>query len=281
MAGEWIKMRTNLWDDPRVSQLCDLTGCGEAAVIGGLYWLWATADDHSSDGVLRGLTAAAVSRKTGVANLGPALVQIGWIVEVDGGISIARFDEHNGASAKSRAQTAKRVAKARGGNASVTLSPLQESRGAVTSALAREDKSKNKEEPPIPPKGDDGPEETGIGEPPEATGVGKPARRAAIALKTFLANCREAGEKPIPESDPVFDYAEKTGIPLDVLRLHWLEFKARYSIPDAKRYKDWRTVYRKSVRGNWFRLWFLRADGSCGLTTQGEQARREHQQEAA
>ncbi|MCA8068524.1 hypothetical protein [Burkholderia vietnamiensis] len=119
------------------------------------------------------------------------------------------------------------------------------------------------------------------GHEPEATGAGKPARRAAIALKTFLANCRETGEKPIAEDDPVFDYAEKTGIPIDVLRLHWLEFKARYSIPDAKRYKDWRTVYRKSVRGNWFRLWFLRADGSCGLTTQGEQARREHQQEAA
>ncbi|WP_175992631.1 GIY-YIG nuclease family protein [Burkholderia vietnamiensis] len=134
------------------------------------------------------------------------------------------------------------------------------------------DTEKSKEEPPIPPNGGHGPEETG---------AGKPARRAAIALKTFLANCREAGEKPISEDDPVFDYAEKTGIPIDVLRLHWLEFKARYSIPDAKRYKDWRTVYRKSVRGNWFRLWFLRADGSCGLTTQGEQARREHQQEAA
>lgn len=134
------------------------------------------------------------------------------------------------------------------------------------------DTEKSKEEPPIPPDGGRGPEETG---------AGKPARRAAIALKTFLANCREAGEKPIAEDDPVFDYAEKTGIPIDVLRLHWLEFKARYSIPDAKRYKDWRTVYRKSVRGNWFRLWFLRADGSCGLTTQGEQARREHQQEAA
>ncbi|WP_257835253.1 hypothetical protein [Burkholderia glumae] len=143
------------------------------------------------------------------------------------------------------------------------------------------DTEKSKEEPPIPPKGGNGPEETGESEPPEATGAGKPARRAAIALKTFLAGCREAGEKPIAEDDPVFDYAVKTGIPIDVLRLHWLEFKARYSLPDAKRYKDWRTVYRKSVRGNWFRLWFLRADGTCGLTTQGEQARREHQQEAA
>lgn len=47
MAGDWIKMRSNLWDDPRVARICDLTDVGEAAVVGGLYWLWATADQHS------------------------------------------------------------------------------------------------------------------------------------------------------------------------------------------------------------------------------------------
>ena len=34
MAGDWIKMRTNLWDDPRVSRICDITGLAEAQVIG-------------------------------------------------------------------------------------------------------------------------------------------------------------------------------------------------------------------------------------------------------
>ena len=43
MAGDWIKMRGNLWDDPRVAKLCDLTDCGEAQIIGKVsYWLWAT-----------------------------------------------------------------------------------------------------------------------------------------------------------------------------------------------------------------------------------------------
>ena len=54
MAGDWIKMRTNLWDDPRVSSLADATRTGEATVIGGLYWLWSTADQHSVDGRLDG-----------------------------------------------------------------------------------------------------------------------------------------------------------------------------------------------------------------------------------
>ncbi|WP_244123875.1 hypothetical protein [Burkholderia gladioli] len=292
MAADWIKMRTNLWDDPRVSRLCEITDQGEASIIGGLYWLWSTVDEHSTDGVLVGMGLKTLDRKTGVPKLGEALVAIGWLEECPTGIRVVRFDEHNGASAKNRAQTAKRVAKHSGkadspmpSNAALTHDKRNANGDSVSEPLVvryqEVDIEVDSKQPPIPPKGGDGPEETGTGEPPEATGVGKPARRAAIALKTFLADCRQVGEKPIPESDPVFDYAEKTGIPLDVLRLHWLEFKARYSLPDAKRYKDWRTVYRKSVRGNWFRLWFLRPDGAFGLTTQGEQAKREHNLEAA
>lgn len=110
MAGEWIKVRTNLWDDPRIAQLVEITDQSEAAVIGGLYWLWATADEHSSDGLLHGMTTRTIDRKTGVAGLGNALVSIGWLSEEDGSSRVVRFDEHNGSSAKNRADTARRVA---------------------------------------------------------------------------------------------------------------------------------------------------------------------------
>jgi hypothetical protein len=146
VAGEWIKMRTNLWDDPRVSQLCDLTDQGEAAVIGGLYWLWSTADEHSSDGLLHGMTLRAIDRKTGVAGLGQALATIGWAVESAEGVTLARFDEHNGASAKQRAQTAKRVANHKG-NAKVTQAALPESNHGVSNALPREEKIREEENP--------------------------------------------------------------------------------------------------------------------------------------
>ncbi|APR40470.1 hypothetical protein BTO02_33225 [Paraburkholderia sp. SOS3] len=100
-------------------------------------------------------------------------------------------------------------------------------------------------------------------------------------MKTFLEQCKEKGEKPILENDTVFDYASKTAIPDDFLRLHWLEFKARYCEEGSKRYKDWRSVFRKSVRGNWFKLWWIAADGACSLTTVGEQAKRAHGRDAA
>lgn len=113
MAGDWIKMRTNLWDDPRVSSLCDATGQTEAAIIGALYWLWSAADDHSEDGIMPGLSSAGVDRKTGVMGIGAALIAIGWIADHPEGVRIVRFEEHNGKSAKRRCSEAVRKMSAR------------------------------------------------------------------------------------------------------------------------------------------------------------------------
>lgn len=359
MAGEWIKVRTNLWDDPRIGQLCEITDQGEAAVIGGLYWLWATADEHSSDGLLSGMTTRTIDRKTGVPGLGAALVTIGWLTEEGNAIRVVRFEEHNGTSAKTRADTARRVANHRNkkdptdtvstgaqtkclprpirshimerdnatcvycGRLEGQIAPhevatdgymhidhvIPATRGGsdepsnlvcacavcnrfksnrtpdecglpwpkdetgmkrgcnakpVTTALPREDK--NKEQlPPIPPEG---------GEPSEQK------RKAAVSLRSFLADCRSTDTTPIPDGHPVFAYADKVALPRDFLALQWVEFKDRYQLPDAKRYKDWRTVFLKSVKGNWFKLWFVGADGQYALTTVGQQAQRSHKEAA-
>jgi hypothetical protein len=104
-------------------------------------------------------------------------------------------------------------------------------------------------------------------------------RQAAIGLKAWLEAVHERGELPIPEGDEVFAYADEVGIPLDFLRLAWLEFRHRYSQPDAKRYIDWRKVFRKSVRANWLKLWWIDpTSNEYQLTTVGKQAQRAHQE---
>lgn len=134
----------------------------------------------------------------------------------------------------------------------------------------REEKSREElKNPPIPPKG---------GEPGEQSEDAK--RNAAVSLQTFLADCRKAGVKPIPDDDPVFAYADKVQLPADFLSLQWREFKDRYQLPGSKRYKAWRTVFLKSVKGNWFKLWFVGADGQYALTTVGQQAQRDHKEAA-
>lgn len=252
MSGDWIKMRSNLWDDPRVGRLCDLTNHPEAAVIGALYWLWATADQHSEDGVLPGLSLRQIDRKTGIPGFGTALCEIDWLTDDPAGVVIARFEDHNGASAKKRAQTAKRVANHRSGNGDETQCDPSSNAPSVTSALAREEKEEDKETTPQPPSGG----------------------RSPIAFKTWLAELRQSGETPIPEGDTIFAYCQDVGIPHEFLALHWGLFKAKY-LRAAKRYRDWRAHFRDSVRGNWFHVWSLREGQEAALTTVGEQARRE------
>lgn len=146
MAGDWIKMRTNLWDDPRVARLCDLTDQSEAAVIGGLYWLWAMADAHTESGILPGLTCKAIDRKTGVPGLGDALCDVGWLADHPEGVRIVGFEEHNGASAKKRGQTAKRVAAFKAGNAEETPISEEGNAASVTKTLPERYLEKRREE---------------------------------------------------------------------------------------------------------------------------------------
>lgn len=170
MAGDWIKMRGNLWDDPRVAKIVDMTDSSEAAVIGALYWLWATADQHTEDGIMPGLTLRSIDRKTGVKGFAEALCAIDWLADHPEGVRIVDFEKHNGSSAKKRCQTAKRVANFAAANAKQPQEPEGTNADSVSSALAREreEKEKSREEeipsvakatgdksPPKPPRMDD------------------------------------------------------------------------------------------------------------------------------
>jgi len=180
MAGDWIKMRGNLWDDPRVGALVDATDSSEATVIGGLYWLWASADQHTEDGFMPGLSLRQIDRKTGIKGFGQAVASIGWIEECEEGIRIVRFDEHNGASAKKRCQTAKRVAKHKAGDDAVT--PKDETGNAVnvTQALPRDREEKEQEQEPtgntLAPKDSPAPVPTEVREGQQPTAAGIPCR---------------------------------------------------------------------------------------------------------
>ena len=155
MAGDWIKMRGNLWDDPRVSKLCDLTDQSEAAIVGALYWLWAAADQHTEDGLMLGLTLRQIDRKTGVQGLGAALCQIGWLEDNPDGVRIVNFEEHNGTSAKRRCTDAQRKANVRNVSASDADKQQTESGQKTPNLGAREEKRREekKNTPSIPQGG--------------------------------------------------------------------------------------------------------------------------------
>jgi hypothetical protein len=137
----WIKLRTNLWHDPRVAYVARVVGVAPATVVGALAIVWSWADEHSTDGVLRYRAWDEINALAGVVDdpmphgvprlqLADALRSVGWLeIADDGSPRIPRFEEHNGATAKQRAETARRVANHRSRNG-----------GTVTTALPREEK---------------------------------------------------------------------------------------------------------------------------------------------
>lgn len=155
MAGDWIKMRGNLWDDPRVVRICDLTDSTEGPVIGALYWLWATADQHTEDGFMPGLTVRQIDRKTGLPGFGDALVEIGWLIVKTDGVVIVNFSEHNGASAKRRCSDAQRKANVRSMSASDADNERKDAGCAddKTGQAAELEKEKRREEKNTTPDG--------------------------------------------------------------------------------------------------------------------------------
>ena len=126
MAGDWIKMECSTPDKPEVLAITALMGWDdEDLTVGKLFKLWRWFDQHTTNGNAIGVTTALLNKKVGVSGFVEAVESVGWLSVTEAGIRIKDFDRHNGASAKQRSQTAKRVANcksnAKGNGASVTL----------------------------------------------------------------------------------------------------------------------------------------------------------------
>lgn len=93
-------------------------------------------------------------------------------------------------------------------------------------------------------------------------------KTSAISLKTFLASLN--GENVLRADDPIFEYASKIGVSKDTLLVCWTAFKEAH-LESGARKKDWRKHFRNAVRGNWYKLWYIKEDGSAVLTSNARQ----------
>lgn len=125
MAGDWIKMRSNLDGDPRVVRIAEDLNLHELHVVGLLWKLWSWADQHTVDGNAPSVTASFLDRITYVSGFARSVEKVGWL-DLSGGVLLPHFDEHNGQTAKNRALTQTRVKRFR--NAPVVTPSLPEKR---------------------------------------------------------------------------------------------------------------------------------------------------------
>ena len=161
MAGDWIKMRTDLYRDPKVILMADLLMDGESelsrsisqqtqrdrnvtrnvmrnATVGALVTVWGIirtqAKRAGDDATLDGVTPAVVDDIADVPGFGDAMEQAGWLITDGKRLVFPRFfaehnSEYDSAKAKAR-ERQRRYRERKKRNVTVTLrnAPREEKR---------------------------------------------------------------------------------------------------------------------------------------------------------
>ncbi|WP_218189538.1 hypothetical protein [Pseudomonas sp. PA15(2017)] len=141
MAGDWIKMRTDLLTSPKVVRMASALNADRFRIVGGLLSVWSLFDAHSADGSLEGYSLDSLDDLAAWPGFSAAMLAVGWLVQADSSLDLPRFEAHNGASAKRRAQDADRKREVRTASAS-----------DADKKPTREEKRRVKSNTPLPPE---------------------------------------------------------------------------------------------------------------------------------
>jgi len=137
MAGDWIKMRIDLMEDPAVMQMADELGVREEAVVGYCHALWSWVSRQCHDDTVTGVTLTSLGRRINLPGFPEMMCDVGWLEYDDSGdrpvIRIPNWDRHLSQSAKKRGIDAIRQAKRR-------QSVTQASRSTRDNSVTREEK---------------------------------------------------------------------------------------------------------------------------------------------
>lgn len=158
MAGDWIKMRADLFTHPKVVRISSALKADTLRTVGGLMSAWCLFDAHSEDGLLEGYTPQALDDHVRWPGFSEAMMAVGWLeFDPENGLSLPRFSTHNGQSAKRRAQDSERkreVRKVSAPQADKTRTREEKRREEVIqeepTALVPEDADAPRRPPPSP-----------------------------------------------------------------------------------------------------------------------------------
>jgi hypothetical protein len=266
MAGDWIKMRSDLRDDPAVFRIAAMTKLDRFNVVGRLAAFWAWTDKHAVDGRVDGASIEVVDDVVSFPGFAAALKDVKWL-RVDGeNVYIPNHERHNIESGKERSLKNARQAKWR---AKKALEAAQSVDGFVDGAVdaSLSTKTSTREEKRREENSSSLRSEESAGKPASL----KP-KREDKTLKAYLEACKEAGQKPIPADHAIRAYCRDAGISDEMLQVAWCVFRDDYTsgTNKAKRYKDWPGHFANAVKGCWAKLWWT--DGTTvAWTSRGQQ----------
>ena len=111
--SHWIKVEITTPNKTEIRAAARICGITRERAFLAFFELWTYFDANTATGLLPNLSLDDVDDISHVENFGKALVQVGWIVEEAGGLSVTNWNRHNGKSAKARGLMEKRVQKHR------------------------------------------------------------------------------------------------------------------------------------------------------------------------
>jgi len=151
MAGDWIKMRVDLANDPAVIGLASMLKTDEDDVVGKLHRLWSWADKHTVTGFVPHISEKWIDKYVAKPGFAKQLCAVGWL-EIDvTGVTFPHFERHNGASAKLRAENTERTRLSRIKRAEEATESAQMSQKKCDKNAIREEKRREESKPPKAP----------------------------------------------------------------------------------------------------------------------------------
>lgn len=101
---DWIKVCKNTPDKPEIRHVARATGCTPGDAFAAWFRLWAWLDSATADGHLPLATSDDIDEVARLPGACKALAEAGWLeIHQPHGVTVMRWDTHNGASAKARA----------------------------------------------------------------------------------------------------------------------------------------------------------------------------------
>ena len=110
--GQWIKWTKGLVRKPEIVRIGDAMSISDGEAAARCMEVWEWADDITVDGFVEGVGIRAVDRIAG-DGFGQALIDVGWLIVDDHGLTFPNFQRHNGRSAKARGLDADRKRRSR------------------------------------------------------------------------------------------------------------------------------------------------------------------------
>ena len=193
MAGDWIKLRTNLPGDPAVIAMARALREDAFTIVGRLHALWAWADQHTDDGDLPYTVLADIDDVVKKRGFAQQMLRVGWLEHrgEEPGVIIPMWDRHNGRSAKKRCLDSEAQRRKRETHTDInrTMSESHSDKKRPDPDQRREEKSNT---PIVPASGDEpGEIEAGHGhDNPHAALPDIPAQNRALARAKAIFRMR-------------------------------------------------------------------------------------------